>query len=163
MLACGSHGNETVTSWVVKNWKRLSREAGESASLESLGLFPPQKEKAGFTGWLLCFPGLHPPYYITHFQCIGGPGSPASFHVVRIISKPPNTMKASILLQIRETMILQGTVSLVYLIQEPMGKAASYIYRPGNICKYGNRQISHFSYRTILILIDTREKIFLLS
>lgn len=61
-LACGSHGNEAVTSWIARHWNRLSREAGESTSLESLGLFSPRKEKAGLQGGSYAFQGMITPY-----------------------------------------------------------------------------------------------------
>lgn len=61
-LACGSHGNEIVTSRVAKRKNKLFREAGESTSLENLGLFSPYKEKAGLQDGSYAFQGMIKPH-----------------------------------------------------------------------------------------------------
>lgn len=141
-LACGCHGNETVTSWVTGtgcSGKQVSQHPWRTWVC-----FLHENRREGYRVALVLYGCT------THFPCIRGnslmclfgPGSPASFHIVRIISKPPNTMEWLTEGSFPPSdqgkfMILQGTVSLVYVSQEPMGKAHSYIYRPG---KYVNME-----------------------
>lgn len=112
-LACGCHGNDTITSWVAKHWNRLSREGGESTSLENLGLFSPCKEKGGLQGGSYAFQGMITPHILSVLEatpwcaCLALGPLPVSM-LWESSPKPPtpwsDTPKAPILLQIRETL-----------------------------------------------------------
>lgn len=94
-------------------WNRLSREAGESTSLENMGLFSPRKEKAGLQGGSYTFQGMITPHI---FSALGATPwcaylalGPLPVSMLSESSPNPPTpwnysLKASIFLQIRETL-----------------------------------------------------------